>query len=513
MTQPETLAPSTLTDPIREHPRADLIFRAVLGFMLVTYFLHPDWSAGRNHPDENYHIKVLTESLEGSILSPTLKGHPWFNKPPLLLWLATLPHKLFGTGLRESLRLVAILGWMISFGYITAILRVGSGRLDGKIITRALAAVSAFGVLWFSRIGMMDLPLLANLLAVVHSCWHWKTRGYARRHLIHMSAALALGGWWKGPVFYPWTFLACLFLFDPREWKPALQALKTAFWIPLAGVLIGNAWMFWLLAHHGETYARFFFLKENVSRLKAVRPALLLVYITLGTFPFWGTIMRALPLARGTLTNAATRIGLSLAASTLLIFGMGADKHFHWFIPLYTGLLMLPWPSEDQIRPSVRAASRVLDIIAGTGSLGAALLFTMFCRFSEVTLPMTGTLLLIAGGILAAVASLRGKPTGLLAGWMAVFTLLLYWLVPYSTRPDQVPGALAQDKDWKCEPIKPGRIQTSEPDSLLFYKFRERFTNTDSEMAALLKKPSLETTQALTDRLRVTIHCTSAGGP
>jgi 4-amino-4-deoxy-L-arabinose transferase-like glycosyltransferase len=487
---------------------AERLVWALLGFMLLTFFLHPDWSAGRNHPDENYHLKVFIESLEGSILAPTLKGHPWFNKPPLLLWLAAVPHKLLGMGLRESLRLIAILGWMISFIHTAAILSLDTDRESKTLVPRAFAAIASFGVFWFSRIGMMDLPLLANLLAVTYSCWKWKTRGFARRELGFMSVALAVGGWWKGPVFYPWTFLACLLLFDRSEWRPALRALKTTFWIPLSALIIGNAWMLWLLAHHGEAYAKFFFLKENVSRLKAVRPALLMIYIILGTFPFWGMILRALFHAPKTINSPSTRIGLSLVLSTLVIFGMGADKHFHWFIALYTGLLLLPWPDRLQTRPMVHATSRALDVMAGAGILGIALLFAAFCHFSEVSLPLSGVLLLITAGILAFVSALRGYPSGLTAGWTAVFTLLLYWLVPYSIRPDQAPAAQAQGKLWNCEPISKGRVQSSDSDSLLFYKFRERFTNTDREVAALLRNPTRETTQALTDRLRVTVHCT-----
>jgi|GEM_PF-5971279 len=512
MTHTDSPASPSFTDPFQEQHRAYKLSWAIIGFMLLTYFLHPDWSAGRNHPDENYHLKVLAESLEGSIFSPTLKGHPWFNKPPLLLWLATIPHKVLGTGLRESLRLVAVLGWMISFGYTTAILSLKPDQARGKIIPRAFSAVASFGVLWFSRIGMMDLPLLANLLAMVYSCWRWKTHAYARRELIVMSAALALGGWWKGPVFYPWTFLACLLLFEPKEWRSALQSLRKTFWIPLTAVLVGNAWMIWLLAHHGESYAKFFFLKENVSRLKAVRPVVFLTYIIMGTFPFWGGLLRALPKMRETSTSPATRMGLSLAASTLLIFGMGADKHFHWFIPLYTGLLLLPCPPKAETPPAVLAAARALDIIAGAGILGAALLFAGFCLFSEVTLPVTGAWLLLSGGLLAAAAGFRGNHTGLLAGWTTVFTLLLYWLVPFTTRPDQVPSHLAKNRKWICEPIKQGKIQTSAADSLIFYKFRARFTNTDREVADLLKTPSRESAQALTDRLRVSIHCTGAPG-
>src|ERR1043166_3419162 len=48
-------------------------------------------------PDEPRYAEVAREMLErGDWITPTLGGHNWFEKPPLLYWLEMVSYKLFG---------------------------------------------------------------------------------------------------------------------------------------------------------------------------------------------------------------------------------------------------------------------------------------------------------------------------------------------------------------------------------------------------------------------------------
>src|SRR5262245_58644901 len=48
-------------------------------------------------PDEPRYAQVAREMLQrGDLITPTLGGHTWFEKPVLLYWLMMLGYKLFG---------------------------------------------------------------------------------------------------------------------------------------------------------------------------------------------------------------------------------------------------------------------------------------------------------------------------------------------------------------------------------------------------------------------------------
>jgi 4-amino-4-deoxy-L-arabinose transferase-like glycosyltransferase len=48
-------------------------------------------------PDEPRYAQVAREMfLRGDLITPTLGGHTWFEKPPLLYWMMIAGFKLFG---------------------------------------------------------------------------------------------------------------------------------------------------------------------------------------------------------------------------------------------------------------------------------------------------------------------------------------------------------------------------------------------------------------------------------
>ncbi|HET7288644.1 MAG TPA: hypothetical protein VFI71_14280, partial [Pyrinomonadaceae bacterium] len=48
-------------------------------------------------PDEPRYAQVAREMfLRGDLVTPTLGGHTWFEKPALLYWLMIASYKIFG---------------------------------------------------------------------------------------------------------------------------------------------------------------------------------------------------------------------------------------------------------------------------------------------------------------------------------------------------------------------------------------------------------------------------------
>ena len=74
-------------------------------------------------PDEPRYAQVAREMyLRGDLVTPTLGGHTWFEKPALLYWMMMASYRLFGVS-----------EWAARFGpALAGLLTVLSHLLDGK---------------------------------------------------------------------------------------------------------------------------------------------------------------------------------------------------------------------------------------------------------------------------------------------------------------------------------------------------------------------------------------------
>ena len=67
-------------------------------------------------PDEPRYAQIGREMfLRGDLITPTLGGHPWFEKPALLYWLMIASYKIFGVS-EWSARLPAAVAGLLDCG-------------------------------------------------------------------------------------------------------------------------------------------------------------------------------------------------------------------------------------------------------------------------------------------------------------------------------------------------------------------------------------------------------------
>src|SRR5881296_3884754 len=78
-------------------PYYDYIVLAVLAVLSYALFFYGLGNIGLVGPDEPRYAAIAREMLKtGDYITPRLYGMPWFEKPPLMYWLAALGYKLFG---------------------------------------------------------------------------------------------------------------------------------------------------------------------------------------------------------------------------------------------------------------------------------------------------------------------------------------------------------------------------------------------------------------------------------
>lgn len=321
-----------------------IIFQFFVGLILCMDSLNH--IQGRVHPDEKYHLKIIEETLsDASLAMPVHNGEPWYTKPPLLLWLGFGISKLTGLSYWGGIRIVSILSWILCSLLIFIFVKksltsFSTSEAEAQAAKTTILSTSCLSVLTFSHFGMMDIPLLASLLSVplLTLCW-WKS-GQKTPQTIALSLGLALGGWWKGPVFYFLIFLPVISILPLQYGQTLRLFFRYAHWIILS-LIIGNGWILWNLYLYKGWYLQKFILGENLTRLNGLNISSLIKFLILGSFPFWREVWgQSLNNYNIKIEYAHARAGLMLAVSTILVFGFCTKPHFHWFIVVPVGLLL-----------------------------------------------------------------------------------------------------------------------------------------------------------------------------
>ena len=106
----------------------------VLFLLIVAFYLYGLGQLPLLGPDEPRYAQVAREMfLRGDLITPTLGGHLWFEKPALLYWMMIGAYKLFGVS-EWSARLPSAVSGILT---IAAVFLVGR-RVDERTAAEQL---------------------------------------------------------------------------------------------------------------------------------------------------------------------------------------------------------------------------------------------------------------------------------------------------------------------------------------------------------------------------------------
>src|SRR2546425_9529996 len=147
--------------PTLLRPYFDYIILVVLARVCYALFFYGLGGIGLVGPDEPRYSAIAREMLmTGDYIIPRLYGQPWFEKPPLMYWLAALGYKLFGlneAGARFPSALSAT--WCVFLIYWC-----GRKLWDRAVgFLAALIFATSIGCFAFARAASMDMLLTACL--------------------------------------------------------------------------------------------------------------------------------------------------------------------------------------------------------------------------------------------------------------------------------------------------------------------------------------------------------------
>ncbi len=218
------------------------------------------WTYGLFDLDEGYYAAIVAEmNRRGEWVTPYFNGHPWFEKPILLYWLAKPCIALFGVwvgprvpSILATAGLYALVAW-----FARRRLSVRSEVLAPLILGSSLLVVAA------GRMMLTD-PLLVLCLSAAFITF-WESLVDRPQWRILTAFCLGLGVLAKGPValilFVPiagWTFY--------RE--KDLRSTFRGSWLPGVLVLVATICIWYVPAYlaNGKFFVDEFLIKQNIGR-------------------------------------------------------------------------------------------------------------------------------------------------------------------------------------------------------------------------------------------------------
>ncbi|MEP6820194.1 MAG: glycosyltransferase family 39 protein [bacterium] len=231
-------------------------------------------------PDEPRYAQVAREMfLRHDLITPTLGGHTWFEKPALLYWMMILSFKLFGVT-EWSARLPGAISGVLTIAAVFVVSRRVEGidneanELQGYAFWSVLAAATMMGIVAFSRAASFDIVLTmttawALAFYVLDDLDDRYSGGNEKPHnwfLVGFYTFIGLSLLAKGLVgiVIPVGVLGLYHIFQRR--LPGRKTLISVVWgLPLA-LLVAGTWYAPVIWRHGWLFIDQFFIQHHFAR-------------------------------------------------------------------------------------------------------------------------------------------------------------------------------------------------------------------------------------------------------
>lgn len=300
-------------------------------------------------PDEGRYVEIPREMAEtGDYVTPRLNGLKYFEKPPLMYWLQTLPIKAFGIkewAMRLPLAILALLGCLMTYLFTRRLW----GRTEGFWSATFLGSSLLYTVL--GRLITLDLGVSFFLTGMLFSFICAVEDLKNRRWWMWASAAMAAGAVLTkgliglvipGAIVFFWLLLTNRWSLLKELYLPSnigLFVLLAAPWHILASLKNPGFFDFYFIHEHFERYL------TTVHRRH--QPLwFFLPIILLGFFPWTSFLFRGLKNAfpkslKACRENSKTLFFLLWALVPFVFFSLSNSKLIPYILPIFPALAVL----------------------------------------------------------------------------------------------------------------------------------------------------------------------------
>jgi 4-amino-4-deoxy-L-arabinose transferase-like glycosyltransferase len=436
-------------------------------------------------PDEPRYAEVAREMLaRHDLITPTLGGLPWFEKPPLLYWLMAAAYRLFGVT-EYAARLGPAICGLLTAGFVywigKTIETAGSAtdsarvlastneeqRRDGLGRYSTLVWLTSLGAIVFSRGASFDIVVTMTITGALACVFVWHVRiktansnasvGGLRLLLLGFYLFIGASLLAKGliGIVIPFGVLAVFYLL--RHESPNREFVKSLVWgVPLA-IAEAAVWFGPMLQRHGWKFIDQFIVQHHFARFvtnKYHHPAPFYFYlIVLAALALPWTIFLAAGFFscrrwhwRGTASLDRLRVFLFCwIAVPVVFFSISESKLTAYILPVLPAVALLVGERITCFL-KVQRGDRVLrstgGLLVGVGVFGG---WYLAHRFSlSLPLSVSGMSLLVMTGVVALVRPQLRKMLVILIPMSLLITsaIGLCRVAPVLARPESIRDVL-----------------------------------------------------------------------
>ena len=391
-------------------------------------------------PDEPRYAQVAREMFQrGDLITPTLGGHTWFEKPPLLYWAIIAGYSLFGVS-EWAARLGPALFGLLT---IAAVFWMGR-RIDDELgPSSAFVAASTLGIIVFSRGVGFDSVItmtIAWALGFFLLSETAKTEAEGSRHKQDARKRLLWAGFYafiglsllaKGLVglVIPIGVLGSYYLI--RRELPSRSFVSSLIWgLPLA-VIVASIWYVPVTVRHGWAFIDEFFLQHHFARYltnKYHHPQPFFFYLLIMvplTLPWTVFLAEGLTKIRSWRWRGADAVDKlrTFAAAWLLFplvfFSFSGSKLPGYIVPVLPAAALI---AGECVASFVRRGSthmwpmRVTGAMCGLFAIGGVVWAIYFARLPRLCVLMTAAPVIVAAVVCVFATTIRLNPPATAGG-------------------------------------------------------------------------------------------------
>lgn len=312
-------------------------------------------------PDEPRYAEVAREMfVRTDLVTPTLGGRPWFEKPSLLYWMMMASFGAFGVS-EWAARLGPALSGLLSVLVVYLIARrveksAEGDEANGLALACGVMFSTCIGSITFSRGASFDIIVTMTVTCALAFFFCSETETDAKRRLwwqcgfyVFVGASLLA----KGLVGVVIPFGVVFVYFVLRREMPSREKFKGAVWGIALAMAVAAIWYGPVIARHGWTFIDEFFIKHHFARYvsnKYHHPQPFYFYIpvmAILALPWTPFLISALIATRRwtwrapTLTSKFRILSLAWLVVPIVFFSLSGSKLPGYVLPALPGAMLL----------------------------------------------------------------------------------------------------------------------------------------------------------------------------
>jgi 4-amino-4-deoxy-L-arabinose transferase-like glycosyltransferase len=219
-------------------------------------------------PDEPRYAQVAREMfLNRDLITPTLGGHTWFEKPALLYWMIVASFKVFGVS-EWSARLGPAVCGLLTVVSVWFVGRELDEEAPGFGFWTVVVSASCLGLIVFSRAASFDVVItMTSTWSLAFFLLHELPSTKNKRLLLagfYVFVGLSLLAKGLVGIVIPFGVVGLYYLLR-RTWPQRSVCFSLIWGAPLA-LLVAATWYGPVIARHGWTFIDEFFVQHHFAR-------------------------------------------------------------------------------------------------------------------------------------------------------------------------------------------------------------------------------------------------------